>query len=73
MAEGDFVAICGGISEEDDPSLFDDGLEEEATEVLDGLDEAFAVKLGRIQQFGFAVDGVEWHQTRYRGPMLGAQ
>ena len=58
LADGDFVVIGGCIFEGEDQNLFDDGLQKEAADALDGLDEALAVELGRIQQFGFAGDGV---------------
>ena len=59
LAEGHFIVLCGRIFGWEDPGLFDDGLEEETAELHNDFDEALPFKLGRVQQFGFAEDGVE--------------
>ena len=58
LAEDHFIVVGGHIFEWEDPSLFGDGLEEEAAESLDHFDEALAFELDRVQQFGFDADSV---------------
>ena len=58
LAEGHLIVVRGGVFQREDPRLFYDGLEEEAAEMLNGLDKALPFELDHVEQLGFDSDGV---------------
>ena len=58
LVEGPHIVLGGSVFHQEHPGLFYNGLEEEATKTLNGLDEVLLFELGRVEQLSFDLDGV---------------